>query len=279
MKYITDLKCLFKLQYGANLAYIRLHLSNMANLECLNYYFLDVERQWKNGPEDSLLTDSFYVEAEALVTLELLAKTLADDQPFLQQTILNLINHIEPLIVLNKCYFLLHRLLSILLFVYFHGKRDPGFTAQLAHRLKDSKVFNPFFRILHFIISARVNPQLRDLHMRFFYFYMDSFRYGFSIDLYMIKLFVRMGFLHNLNTLDFFVLNCTESEIIAYRSLLISDHSSLQVEDVTAIVKMVSCLLGLLTELCVSVCEEIYLHSEIFRNNGQYRATIKSTLC
>jgi len=84
-------------------------------------------------------------------------------------------------------------------------------TEALNKRLKCSKIFNPFFRAIHFLVASRVNIKIRELHLRFFAFYIDAYRHAFSADIYMIKLFVRMGYLDNFNVLDFFMLNCSES--------------------------------------------------------------------
>lgn len=62
MQHIVDLKSLCKLQNGADLDYVRLHLSDISNLDCLVSYWKDVDMHWDNSPQDSLLTDSFYIE-------------------------------------------------------------------------------------------------------------------------------------------------------------------------------------------------------------------------
>jgi len=93
----------------------------------------------------------------------------------------------------------------------------------------------------------------------------------------MIKLFVKMGYLEYFNVLDFFMLNSSESETIAYRQLLngdvLADNS-----DILTVVRTIACLLSLLTEICVSPCEEIFLYNKIFRNNSHYSAVIKTML-
>jgi len=77
IQYISNLKSLCKLQHGANLEYIRLYLSDVSHLGCLNYYFQDVEAQWTDSAEDSLITDSFYIEVEVLEAVALIVKVAA----------------------------------------------------------------------------------------------------------------------------------------------------------------------------------------------------------
>lgn len=207
-----------------------------------------------------------------------LIRVASTDRELLQRSILSLIDKCESIKMENVCYFPLHRILSLMLFAYFHGEQSQDFTNVLVKRLRDSKIFNPFFRMMHFLVSSRMNIKLRELHFRFFAFYVDSYRDAFGTDTYMIKLFVRFGFLNNLNVLDFFILNCSQEQNMAYRQLLSGGDVLANHSDILTVVRTVASLLSLLTELCVSPCEEIALYSKIFRNNGQYSSAIKSLL-
>lgn len=97
-----------------------------------------------------------------LGTIYSVIRVLSDDPELFYKAIIDLIAHLATKTVQNKCYFALHRMLSLMLFAFLQGEQNTNRVSELKELLSHhSKIFTPFFRSIHFLLSSRVNAKIK----------------------------------------------------------------------------------------------------------------------
>lgn len=136
-------------------------------------------------------------------------RILRDDQQYMFETTVRLINHLKNKAYVNKCYFLLHRVLALFLFVVYEHSNTEHIDTINKLMNESPKIFFPFFRCIHFMISSRANKNIKDLHSDFFSYYVDYWHTAYAIDVFMVKLYIRLTSVKDF--MDIYMLNGPES--------------------------------------------------------------------
>jgi hypothetical protein len=149
----------------------------------------------------------FYIELMVIDVVFLIARVASEDKALLLKTIQDLCDYLKTKPVKNRCFFPLHRFLVIFLATYMNF--SPFSSPEGFNSIEASLplIASPFFKCLSFMIDKRAHPKIKELHYKYFQFYVDAFREAYSIDVFMVKTLVRIMGAKLANPLEFYMVN------------------------------------------------------------------------